>query len=37
LPALAIAARPADDNNIGVRNFADPLFLVRGRKREDAA
>ena len=31
------AARAADDKHIAVRNFADPLFLVRGRKREDAA
>lgn len=28
------AARPADDKHIAARNFADPLFLVWGRKRD---
>jgi SAM-dependent methyltransferase len=26
--------RPDDDRHIGQRNFSDPLFAVRGRKRE---
>jgi SAM-dependent methyltransferase len=32
--SLRGAARPADDKHIAARNFADPLFLVRGRKRD---
>lgn len=32
--SLRGAARPADDKHIAARNFADPLFLVWGRKRD---
>ena len=32
--SLRGAARPADDRYITVRDFADPLFVVRGRKRD---